>query len=106
MLSPIAVIVSLVLVAALAGGIYTIYTLRREKFQPGYELERAIGGYGATLGDKRTMAAQNFGIDDSLAGVFSARILTPWDSDAARRRNRNMRLAQTAECELACRSAK
>lgn len=105
MLSPIAVIVSLVLVAALAGGIYTLYTLR-EKFQPGYELERAIGGYGATRGDQRSMAAQHFGIDDSLAGVFSARILTPWDSDAARRRNRNMRLAQTAECELACRSAK
>ena len=101
MLSPVVVIVSLVLIA----GLYMAYKFSFEKFQPGYELERAIGGYGATLGDKRTMAAQNFGIDDSLAGVFSARILTPWDSDAARRRNRNMRLAQTAECELACRSA-
>ena len=96
----------IVAVLLLAVGLYMTYKTykTREKFQPGYELERTIGGYGATLGDKRPVATQNFGIDDSLAGVFSARILTPWDSDAMRRRNRNIRMAQTSECELVCRS--
>jgi hypothetical protein len=102
MLSLTVIIASLVLIA----GLYMAYKFSFEKFQPGYELERTIGGYGATLGDKRTMAAQNFGIDDGLAGVFSARILTPWDSYAMRRRNRNMRMAQSAECDLVCRPAK
>jgi hypothetical protein len=106
MVSLVAVVVSVVLITAMIGGLYIFYELRSEKFQPGYELERTIGGYGATLGDKRTMAAQNFGIDDGLAGVFSARILTPWDSYAMRRRNRNMRMAQSAECDLVCRPAK
>lgn len=103
MLSPIAVVAFFVLFAMIAGGIYALRILRREKFQPGYELERTIGGYGATLGDKRTMAAQNFGIDDSLAGVFSARILTPWDY-YARVKQHNMKMAQTAQCKLACAS--
>lgn len=94
------IIASLVLIA----GLYTAYMAYKfsvEKFQPGYELERTIGGYGATLGDKRSMAAQNFGIDDSLAGVFSARILTPWDY-YARIKQHNMRMARTAQCQLAC----
>jgi hypothetical protein len=99
MLSLTVIIASLVLIA----GLYMAYKFSFEKFQPGYELERTIGGYGATLGDKRTMAAQNFGIDDSLAGVFSARILTPWDYYAGIRQH-NMKMARTAQCKLACAS--
>jgi hypothetical protein len=95
----------IIAVLLLAAGLYMAFrAYGSEKFQPGYELERDIGGYGATLGDKRSVTVQNFGIDDSIAGVFSARILTPSDSDAMRRRNRNIRMAQTADCDLVCRS--
>jgi hypothetical protein len=94
-------VVALSLIVFLAGAYWFVF--RKEKFQPGYELERTIGGYGAIRGDKRSVAAQNFGIDDSLAGVFSARILTPWDYYARVRQN-NMRMAKTAQCQLACAS--
>lgn len=103
MLSLTVIVATILSITGLYMAYATIYN-SPEKFQPGYELERAIGGYGATVGDKRSAVVQNFGIDDSLSGVFSARILTPWDSYAMRRRNRNMRLAQTAECDLVCRS--
>lgn len=91
MLSLTAIIASLVLIT----GLYMAYKFSLEKFRPGYE-------YAAILGDKRPMAAQNFGIDDSLAGVFSARILTPWDHYYARIRRHNMKMARTAQCKLAC----
>lgn len=93
-------IIALVIAAVVGAG---WYFFRQEKFQPGYELEKNIRGYGSTMGDKRSITAQNFGIDDSLAGVFSARILTPWDYYARVRQN-NMKLARTAQCQLACAS--
>jgi hypothetical protein len=101
MLSLTAIVATLLFAVALYMTYKTFET--REKFQPGYELERTIGGYGATLGDKRPVATQNFGIDDSLAGVFSARILTPWDY-YARIKQHNMKMAKTAQCKLACAS--
>lgn len=84
---------------------------RKERFVPGYTLEKDIKGYSAMLGDNRSMAQQNFGIDDSIQGVFSARIQTPKDdsyirlvvpSDNNPYRANNMKLAATARCNLVC----
>jgi hypothetical protein len=83
-------------------------------FNPGSTLEQGIKGYSAMLGDRRSMAEQNFGIDDSIQGVFSARIQTPKDDDRYTKvivpsddnpyRANNMKLALQARCNLVCSS--
>jgi hypothetical protein len=83
---------------------------RRERFVPGYALEKNINGYSAVVGDRRTMAQQYFGVDDSIQGVFSARIQTPKEdyiklivpADNNPYRANNMKLAATARCNLVC----
>lgn len=99
-------IVALALVAMLG----TAWFTRAERFVPGYALEKNINGYSAIAGDTRTMAQQYFGIDDSIKGVFSARIQTPKEdyiklivpADNNPYRPNNMKLAATARCNLVC----
>lgn len=107
-LTPTLAIAALALAAIVAAAFW--YT-RKERFVPGYNLENEIKGYSAVLGDVRTMAQQNFGIDDSIQGVFSARIQTPKDdsyirlvvpSDDNPYRANNMKLAASARCNLVC----
>jgi hypothetical protein len=98
-------------VLALAGILLAgAWFARRERFVPGYALEKTINGYSAVVGDRRTMAQQYFGVDDSIRGVFSARIQTPKEdyiklivpADNNPYRGNNMRLAATARCNLVC----
>ena len=109
---------TLVLIAIAVGAISLAirYFLARERFvaqnfNPGSALERSIKGYSAMLGDTRSMAQQNFGIDDSIQGVFSARIQTPKDdsymkvivpTDNNPYRANNVKLALQARCNLVC----
>ncbi len=100
-------VVALAMVAILLGA---AWFTRTERFVPGYALEKSINGYSAIVGDTRTMAQQYFGVDDSIKGVFSARIQTPKEdyiklivpADNNPYRPNNMKLAATARCNLVC----
>lgn len=82
-----------------------ILLMRKERF-----IETQFYGYAGEFGDRRSMKQQNFGIDDSIAGVFSARISTPKETytklfvrDVGNPfQEENLRLAANAKCKLAC----
>ncbi len=93
---------AIVVVAALVA-LYVF--MRKESF-----VETRFLGYSGAFGDRRSMKQQNFGIDDSIRGVFSSRIMTPKETyvklvvqdDSNPYQLANLKLASTARCKLAC----
>ncbi len=96
---------TLAIIAAIAVLIALYIFMRKESF-----IETQFGGYMGAFGDKRSMVQQNFGIDDSIRGVFSSRIMTPKETyvklvvrdDSNPYQLANLKLASTAKCKLAC----
>lgn len=96
--------VLLTLIAISGAAVYMVYK-RKERF-----VETRFYGYSGAVGDMRSMKQQNFGIDDSIRGVFSARITTPKETYTKLfirdydnpYQERNLRLAARAKCKLVC----